>query len=195
MADTSPCRCAWAGSDPLNVAYHDQEWGRPEHDDRKLFEMLLLEGAQAGLSWITVLKKRENYRKAFSNFNPHRIAKYQQDKIEELLNNPGIIRNRLKVNAFITNARCFLEVKKEFETFDNYIWQFVNHKPIINKFKSLKELPAFTEESDKMSKDLKKRGFKFVGSTICYAFMQACGMVNDHVVGCFLHYQLQNKND
>jgi DNA-3-methyladenine glycosylase I len=188
-------RCNWCGDDPLYIKYHDEEWGRPEHDDKKLFELLLLEGAQAGLSWITVLRKRENYRKAFSNFNPHRIAKYEQDKKDELLNNPGIIRNKLKVNAFIINAQCFLEVKKEFGTFDNYIWQFVDHKPIINKYKSLKELPAFTEESDKMSKDLKKRGFKFVGSTICYAFMQACGMVNDHVTGCFMYSKVQQNND
>ncbi len=186
-------RCEWCGKDPLYIKYHDEEWGRPEHDDRKLFEMLLLEGAQAGLSWITVLKKRENYRKAFSNFNAGRIAKYDERKVEELLNNPGIIRNKLKVNAFIINAQKFLEVKKEFGTFDKYIWQFVNHRPIINKFKSLKELPAFTDESDKMSKDLKKRGFKFVGSTICYAYMQACGMVNDHVTGCFLYENLSEN--
>ncbi len=186
-------RCEWCGNDPLYIKYHDEEWGRPEHDDRKLFEMLLLEGAQAGLSWITVLKKRENYRKAFSNFNAGRIAKYDERKVEELLNNPGIIRNKLKVNAFIINAQKFLEVKKEFGTFDKYIWQFVNHRPIINKFKSLKELPAFTDESDKMSKDLKKRGFKFVGSTICYAYMQACGMVNDHVTGCFLYENLSEN--
>jgi DNA-3-methyladenine glycosylase I len=186
-------RCEWCGNDPLYIKYHDEEWGRPEHDDRKLFEMLLLEGAQAGLSWITVLRKRENYRKAFSNFNPGRIAEYDEKKVYELLNNPGIIRNKLKVNAFIINSRKFLEVKKEFGTFDKYIWRFVNHKPIVNKYKSLEELPAFTEESDNMSKDLKKRGFKFVGSTICYAYMQACGMVNDHVTGCFLHEKVQKN--
>ena len=186
-------RCEWCGDDPLYIKYHDEEWGKPEHDDRKLFEMLLLEGAQAGLSWITVLRKRENYRKAFSNFNPHRIAKYDERKVIELLNNPGIIRNKLKVNAFIINSQKFLDVKKEFGTFDKYIWQFVNHKPIINKYNNLKELPAFTDESDKMSKDLKKRGFKFIGSTICYAYMQACGMVNDHVTGCFLYEKLQRN--
>lgn len=186
-------RCEWCGADPLYTKYHDEDWGMPEHDDRKLFEMLLLEGAQAGLSWITVLKKRENYRKVFSNFNPNRIARYDEKKVNELLNNPGIIRNRLKVNAFINNAQCFLKVKKEFETFDNYIWQFVSHKPIVNKYKALKELPAFTEESDKMSKDLKKRGFKFVGSTICYAYMQACGMVNDHIVKCYRYKQVIGK--
>lgn len=186
-------RCEWCGADPLYTKYHDEDWGMPEHDDRKLFEMLLLEGAQAGLSWITVLKKRENYRKVFSNFNPNRIARYDEKKVNELLNNPGIIRNKLKVNAFINNAQCFLKVKKEFETFDNYIWQFVSHKPIVNKYKALKELPAFTEESDKMSKDLKKRGFKFVGSTICYAYMQACGMVNDHIVKCYRYKQVIGK--
>ena len=186
-------RCEWPGDDPLYTKYHDEEWGTPEHDDRKLFEMLLLEGAQAGLSWITVLRKRENYRKALSNFNPNRIAKYDGKKVKELLNNPGIIRNRLKINAAITNAQCFLKVKKEFGSFDNYIWQFVNHKPIINKYKALKELQAFTVESDIMSKDLKKRGFKFVGSTICYAYMQACGMVNDHVVNCYRYKQLKGK--
>lgn len=178
-------RCEWSGDDPLYIKYHDEEWGVPVHDDKKLFEMLILEGAQAGLSWITVLRKRENYRKAFSNFSPSRIAKYDDKKIEELLNNSGIIRNRLKINAAIMNARLFLEVKNEFGSFDKYIWQFVNHKPIVNKFKSLKDIPAKTNTSDAMSKDLKKRGFKFVGSTICYAFMQACGMVNDHVVDCY----------
>jgi len=186
-------RCEWCGDDPLYIKYHDEEWGMPEHDDRKLFEMLLLEGAQAGLSWITVLKKRENYRKAFSNFNPNRIAKYDSKKVKELLNNPGIIRNKLKVNAFINNAQCFLNVKKEFGMFDNYIWQFVNHEPVINKFKSLSEIPATTEASESMSKDLKKRGFKFVGSTICYAYMQACGMVNDHVVNCYRYKQVIGK--
>jgi len=183
-------RCEWCGDDPIYIKYHDEEWGTPEHNDKKLFEMLLLEGAQAGLSWITVLKKRVNYRKAFSNFNPNRIARYDEEKVKELLNNPGIIRNKLKVNAFIVNAQCFLNVKKEFGTFDNYIWQFVGHKPIVNKYKSLKELPAFTEESEKMSKDLKKRGFKFVGPTICYAYMQACGMVNDHIMSCYRYKQV-----
>jgi len=183
-------RCDWCGDDPLYVKYHDEEWGFPVHDDKKLFEMLILEGAQAGLSWSTVLKKRKNYKKAFSNFNPAKIAKYDQKKIDELLNNPGIIRNRLKVNAAVTNAIAFLEVKKEFGSFDKYIWQFVNHKPILNKWKELKEIPAITIESDLMSKDLKKRGFKFVGSTICYAYMQAVGMVNDHLANCFRYKEL-----
>jgi len=183
-------RCEWCGNNPLYVNYHDEEWGVPVHDDKKLFEMLILEGAQAGLSWSTVLKKRENYKKAFGNFNPIKIAKYDQKKIDELLNNPGIIRNRLKVNAAVTNAIAFLEVKKEFGSFDKYIWQFVNHKPSVNKWKELKEIPAKTIESELMSKDLKKRGFKFVGSTICYAFMQAVGMVNDHVTSCFRYKEL-----
>ena len=186
-------RCEWCGDDPLYIRYHDEEWGMPGHNDRKLFEMLLLEGAQAGLSWITVLRKRENYRKAFSNFNPNKIARYDEKRIKELLNNPGIIRNRLKINAAIINAQCFLKVKKEFGTFDDYIWQFVNHEPVINKFKSLSELPATSEASETMSKDLKNRGFKFIGPTICYAFMQACGMVNDHVVNCYRYKQVIGK--
>ena len=187
-------RCEWCGDDPLYIRYHDEEWGMPGHNDRKLFEMLLLEGAQAGLSWITVLRKRENYRKAFSNFNPNKIARYDEKRIKELLNNPGIIRNRLKINAAIINAQCFLKVKKEFGTFDDYIWQFVNHEPVINKFKSLSELPATSEASETMSKDLKNRGFKFIGPTICYAFMKACGMGNDHVVNCYRYKQVIGKN-
>ena len=183
-------RCTWCGSDPLYIKYHDEEWGVPVHDEQKLFEMLILEDAQAGLSWITVLKKRENYRKAFDNFDVIKISKYSQKKIEKLLENPGIIRNRLKINAAVTNAKEFLKVQKEFGSFDKYIWQFVDHKPIINKFNSMKDLPANTEISDLMSKDLKKRGFKFVGSTICYAFMQATGMVNDHIKDCFRYRQL-----
>jgi DNA-3-methyladenine glycosylase I len=178
-------RCAWTGEDPLYQKYHDEEWGVPVHDDRKLFEMLILEGAQAGLSWITILHKRENYRKAFSNFDAKKIVKYDQNKIDELLQNPGIIRNKLKINATVTNAKLFLEVQKEFGSFDKYIWQFVNYKQIKNHPKTLKEIPTTTKESDAMSKDLKKRGFKFIGSTICYAFMQAVGMVNEHVVDCF----------
>ena len=178
-------RCAWSGSDPLYQKYHDEEWGVPVQDDRKFFEMLILEGAQAGLSWITILRKRENYRRAFDNFDAKKIAKYDSKKIEQLLQNEGIIRNRLKIAAAIQNAKCFLEIQKEFGSFDKYIWQFVNGKPIINKRKSLKNIPAMTNESDAMSKDLKKRGFKFVGSTICYAFMQAVGMVNDHTTDCF----------
>lgn len=178
-------RCQWAGNDPLYQKYHDEEWGKPVHDDRKLFEMLILEGAQAGLSWITILRKRENYRKAFNNFDAKKIVKYDSPKVKQLLQNEGIIRNRLKINSTIQNAKLFLEVQKEFGSFDKYIWQFVNGKPIKNKWESIKEIPAKTKESDAMSKDLKKRGFKFVGSTICYAFMQAVGMVNDHSVDCF----------
>jgi len=178
-------RCEWCGDDPLYVAYHDEEWGVPVHDDRKLFEMLTLEGAQAGLSWSTILKKRENYRKAFVKFDAKKIAKYDKAKVAKLLADPGIVRNRLKIAATIQNARAFLEVQKEFGSFDRYIWQFVDGKPKKNKWKSLKEIPPKTAESDAMSKDLKKRGFSFVGSTICYAFMQAVGMVNDHVVTCF----------
>ncbi len=178
-------RCEWAGSDPLYLDYHDKEWGIPEHNDQKLFEMLILEGAQAGLSWITILRKRENYRKAFDNFDPKKIAAYNKTKIQELLNNEGIVRNKLKVNAAVQNAGGFLEIQKEFSDFDTYIWQFIGGKPRTNSFKQLKDLPAKTSESETMSKDLLKRGFKFVGPTICYAFMQAVGMVNDHVVGCF----------
>ena len=180
-------RCEWCGKIPIYVKYHDEEWGVPVHDDNKLFEMLILEGAQAGLSWLTVLKKRENYRKAFDNFNPEIIADYNQEKIDELLNNKGIIRNRLKITSAIKNAKVFLSIQKEFGSFDKYIWSFVNGKPIINKFKTLKEIPVRTEISDLLSKDLKKRGCNFVGSTICYAFMQAVGMVNDHTTNCFCH--------
>jgi len=180
-------RCGWCGNDPIYIKYHDEEWGRAEHDDRKLFEMLILEGAQAGLSWITVLRKRENYRKAFNNFDAKKIIKYDSAKVKLLLENEGIIRNRLKIAATILNAKCFLEVQKEFGSFDKYIWSFVDGKPIKNNWKSLKELPSKTIESDAMSKVLKKRGFKFVGSTICYAYMQAVGMVNDHTIDCYLH--------
>ncbi|HCV42505.1 MAG TPA: DNA-3-methyladenine glycosylase I [Bacteroidetes bacterium] len=178
-------RCAWSISDPLYIGYHDHEWGVPLHDDRKLFEMLILEGAQAGLSWITILKKRDNYRKAFDNFDARKIAKYDAKRVRELLKNEGIVRNRLKIAATISNAKAFLEVQKEFGSFDKYIWRFVGGKPLKNKRKSLKDIPAKTLESDAMSKELKKRGFRFVGSTICYAFMQATGMVNDHIVECF----------
>ncbi len=175
----------WAGQDSEMINYHDKEWGTPVHDDRLLFEFLILEGAQAGLSWSTILRKRENYRKAFNNFDTKKIAQYDEKMIEELLNNEGIIRNRLKINAVISNAKAFLTVQEEFGSFNKYIWKFVNHRPIINKFKDLSELPSKTEISEQMSKDLKKRGFKFVGPTICYAFMQAVGMVNDHVMDCF----------
>jgi DNA-3-methyladenine glycosylase I len=178
-------RCGWSTNDPLYTEYHDEEWGVPVHDDRKLFEMLILEGAQAGLSWITILRKRENYRKAFNNFDAKKIAKYDSKKVKQLLQNEGIVRNRLKIAAAIQNAKCFLSIQKEFGSFDKYIWQFVGGIPINNRRKSLKEIPPTTDESDIMSKDLKKRGFKFVGSTICYAFMQAVGMVNDHTADCF----------
>ncbi len=178
-------RCTWCLSDEIYIKYHDEEWGVPVHDDQQLFEMLLLEGAQAGLSWITVLKKRAHYRKVFDQFNAKKIARYTEAKRAKLLADPGIIRNKLKVNAFIVNAQLYLDTQKEFGSFDQYIWQFVNHKPIINKFKTLGDVPALTPESEAMSKDLKKRGFKFVGATICYAFMQACGMVNDHTTDCF----------
>lgn len=183
-------RCPWGNSDPLYTTYHDKEWGVPVHDDRKLYEMLCLEGAQAGLSWITILKKRENYRKAFDNFNTKKIVTYNAKKIRDLMMNEGIVRNRLKIEAFIQNAKMFHEVQMEFGSFDRYIWQFVDGASIINKRKSLNDVPPQTKESDAMSKDLKRRGFKFVGSTICYAFMQACGMVNDHLVECFRYKQL-----
>jgi len=186
-------RCQWAKNDPLMIEYHDKEWGTPVHDDRLLFEFLILESAQAGLSWITVLRKRENYRDAFDNFDPAKIARYDEKKIEELLNDEGIIRNRRKIMATIANANAVLEIQKEFGGFDKYIWQFVGEKPIQNKWKTIEEIPSFTEESEKMSKDLKKRGFKFVGPTICYAFMQAVGMVNDHVVDCFRRSQIKNS--
>lgn len=183
-------RCTWCGDDPLYVEYHDKEWGVPCHDDQKLSEMLILEGAQAGLSWITVLRKREHYRLAFDGFDTEKIASYDEKKIESLLQNPGIIRNRLKIRAAVTNAQAFLRVQKEFGTFDQYIWQFVGGKPIVNSFKTLSEIPAKTNVFDAMSKDLLKRGFKFVGSTICYAHMQATGMVNDHIMSCFRYDQV-----
>lgn len=187
-------RCGWSISDPLMIDYHDKEWGVPVHDDRKHFEMIVLDGAQAGLSWQTVLRKRESYREAFDNFDPKKVARYNEKKIRELLNNPGIIRNRLKVNSAVVNAKAFLEVTDEFGSFDKYIWQFVGHRTIHNEWKSLKELPAKTSVSDAMSKDLKKRGFNFVGSTICYAYMQAAGMVNDHTTECFRHKELRRTS-
>ena len=179
-----PVRCAWASGE-LSVRYHDEEWGVPVHDDRTLFEFLILEGAQAGLSWNTILNKRESYRQAFDGFDPKRVALYDRRKVERLLRDPGIVRNKLKIASTIANAQAFLRVQKESGSFDRYIWQFVGGKPRVNSPKSMKQVPARTPESDAMSKDLKKRGFNFVGSTICYAFMQAVGMVNDHVVGCF----------
>ncbi len=184
-------RCGWCGTDPLYVQYHDEEWGTPLHDDRALFEFLCLEGAQAGLSWITILKKRDNYRRAFDNFDAAKIARYDERKIETLLQDPGIVRNRLKVNGFVKNARAYLAIRDEFGTFDKYIWSFVGGKPKLNAWSHLKEIPAHTPESDAMSKDLKKRGMTFVGSTICYAYMQACGMVNDHEISCFRYKNLK----
>ena len=184
-------RCAWsAEAGVLYRKYHDREWGVPVHRDRKLFEFLILEGAQAGLSWSTILRKRSNYRKAYDNFNANKIARYDAARARRLLRNPGIVRNRLKVRASILNARAFLRVSKEFGSFNRYIWQFVGGKPVHNRRRRLKDIPARTKESDAMSKDLKKRGFKFVGSTICYAFMQAVGMVNDHTTDCFRYRQL-----
>jgi DNA-3-methyladenine glycosylase I len=180
-------RCPWPSNDPLMIAYHDNEWGVPLHDDRKLFEFMVLDCFQAGLSWRTVLHKRENFRKAFDNFDFRKIAKYDQKKIDSLLQDSGIIRNNAKINGTIQNARCFLEVQKEFGSFDHYIWQFTNGQPVINKWQNLNELPARSELSDQMSRELVKRGFKFVGSTICYAFIQAIGMVNDHLTTCFRH--------
>ena len=184
-------KCSWVGNNKLIIKYHDKEWGVPLHDDIKLFEFLILEGAQAGLTWQIILNKRENYRKAFDYFNAKKIGFYTKKDVRRLLENPGIVRNRLKIEAAIINAKKFLEIKKEYGTFDKYIWQFVSNKPIKNKFKSLKEIPATSKESDAMSKALKKIGFKFVGSTICYAFMQATGMVNDHSINCFRHNQIK----
>lgn len=178
-------RCPWPSDDKLMIKYHDKEWGVPLHNDKKLFEFLVLEGFQAGLSWRTILHKRENFRKAFDNFDFNKIAKYNRRKINSLLKNEGIIRNKLKIESAIVNAKAFIEVRKEFGTFDKYIWSFVKDKPIKNKFKTLKELPAKTELSDAISKDLTRRGFKFVGSTIVYAHMQATGMVNDHITSCY----------
>lgn len=177
-------RCPWSESNPLQTAYHDNEWGVPLHDDRRLFEFLILEGAQAGLSWDTILKKRENYRAAFDQFDAQKIARYNSKKIAALMNNPGIVRNRLKIESVLINAQKFLEVQAESGSFDTYIWQFTGGKPLLNKWRSSAQVPASTAQSDAMSKALKQRGFKFVGSTICYAYMQATGMVNDHLVTC-----------
>ncbi len=179
--------------DPLMIAYHDEEWGVPDYDDQRLFEKLLLDGAQAGLSWITILRKRDHYREAFDNFDPQKIARYDDNRIQVLLNNPGIVRNRLKVNAFINNARVFLDLKAELGSFSDYLWDFVDGIPLTNHFKSVSELPDQTPESTAMSKALKQRGFKFVGPTICYAFMQAVGMVNDHVTSCFRFHELTGR--
>jgi DNA-3-methyladenine glycosylase I len=184
MPERPKRRCAWATTD-LSIAYHDREWGVPRHDDRVLFEFLILEGAQAGLSWETILKKRDHYRKAFAGFDPSQVARFDARKVAALLADPGIVRNRLKIAATIQNAQAFLAVQKEFETFDAYLWAFVNHRPVQNHRRTLKGIPPKTALSDVLSKDLSKRGFKFVGSTICYAFMQAIGMVNDHTADCF----------
>ena len=178
-------RCPWAGIEPIYQQYHDKEWGVPSHDDRHLFEMLTLEGAQAGLSWITILKKREGYKKAFDDFDVHKVVKYNSRKVESLMNDSGIVRNRLKITSTVQNAKMFLKVQEEFGSFDKFLWAFVQGKPIINRWKTLKDFPAKTDLSDKLSKELLNRGFKFVGSTICYAYMQAVGLVNDHTVDCF----------
>jgi len=190
LATEPQTKCKWASHDPLVIEYHDREWGVPVHDDRLLFEFLILEGAQAGLSWTTILRKRESYRRAFDGFVPATIADYDDKKIEELLANEGIVRNRRKIQAAIENARAFLNVQKEFGSFDAYIWRFVGSRPIRNSWKSLTDLPAETKESRQMSLDLKKRGFSFVGPTICYAFMQAVGMVNDHTVDCYRYSEI-----
>ena len=191
MPAPPPKRCAWPGTDPLYNSYHDKEWGVPLHNDCKLFEFLILEGAQAGLSWITILRKRQNYRAAFDKFDFNKVATYRKPKIESLLKNDGIIRNRLKIESTVTNAKAFLAVRDEFRTFDRYLWEFVDGKPIQNRFQNMAELPASTPLSDKLSKDLKRRGFKFVGGTIAYAFMQAIGMVNDHTTDCYRYKEIK----
>jgi len=183
-------RCPWAGDTPIYVDYHDNEWGRPVHDDGKLFEMLILEGMQAGLTWLTVLKKREAFRKAFDGFDPKKVARYGDAKIQKLMANEGIIRNRLKVNGTVINAKLFLDIVEKHGSFDKFIWGYVDHKPIIGRWKKVEDVPATTPISDRISKDLKKMGFKFVGSTIIYAFMQATGMVNDHITGCFVYKEM-----
>ena len=183
-------RCSWATT-PAMIAYHDKEWGVPQHDDRILFEFLILEGAQAGLSWTTILKKRENYRRAFSGFDPVRIARYDDARMNRLLTDPGIVRNRAKIAAAVQNAKAFLRIQKEFGSFDAYVWQFVDGRPMQNAWRSMRSVPAQTAESEKMSKDLLKRGFRFVGPTICYAFMQAVGLVNDHMVDCYRYRSIQ----
>jgi DNA-3-methyladenine glycosylase I len=189
--ETALIRCAWSGEDPLYTAYHDKEWGAPVHDDHQLFEMLILEGAQAGLSWLTILRKRENYRQAFDQFDPQKVAAYDAAKVAALLANPGIVRNRLKVAAAVQNAQAFLAVQVEFGSFDRYVWRFVDGRPRQNSWQHLADVPAQTAESEALSRDLRQRGFKFVGPTIIYAFMQAVGMVNDHTVDCFRYHQLR----
>lgn len=184
---TNPNRCKWVNKEPLYIAYHDHEWGKPVYDDRHLFEMLCLEGAQAGLSWWTILQKRENYRKAFDNFEAEKIVQYSEEKIQSLIENAGIVRNKLKIRSVVTNANAFLRIREEYGSFSNYIWNFVDHTPIVNRWESVTDVPVTTEISDRMSKQLKKDGFKFVGGTICYSYMQAVGMVNDHTLDCFCH--------
>jgi DNA-3-methyladenine glycosylase I len=186
-------RCSWATSDPMYIAYHDTEWGVPVHDDRKLFEGLVLGGAQAGLSWSTILKKRDNYRRAFDRFDPRRVARYGPERIGRLLADPGLIRNRLKIEAAVSNAGMFLQVQKEFGTFDAYLWRFVGGRPKLNRRRRLSDIPVHTPEAEALSGDLKRRGFKFVGPTICYAFMQAVGMVNDHLVDCFRYTEIVSE--
>ncbi len=183
-------RCSWVTNDPIYTRYHDEEWGVPVHDDKKLFEFIILEGAQAGLSWLTILKKRAGYEKAFADFDVEKVARFTPEKINLILSDPGIIRNKLKVNAAVTNARAFIKIQEEFGSFDTYAWRFVDNKPKINHFKTPEQVPATTKQSDAFSKDLKQRGFKFVGSTIIYAHMQAVGMVNDHLVSCFRHKEV-----
>ncbi len=189
--DMDQQRCQWVGSHPLEIVYHDTEWGVPVHDDRRLFELLILEGAQAGLNWLTVLKKRESYREAFAGFDPAEVARFDEARVATLLRNPGIVRNRLKVRSAIRNARAFLKVQQDYGTFDAYVWPFVEGVPKTNRWRSLTEIPAQTPESERMSKDLKKRRFNFVGPTICYAFMQAVGLVNDHTVDCYRYHEVQ----
>ncbi len=189
--DADKRRCEWVGSHPLEIVYHDTDWGVPVHDDRRLFEMLILEGAQAGLNWLTVLKKRESYREAFAGFDPAEVARFDEARVEALLGNPGIVRNRLKVRSAIQNARAFLKIQEDYGTFDAYVWRFVEGVPKVNRWRSMAEIPAQTPESERMSKDLKKRGFNFVGPTICYAFMQAVGLVNDHTVDCYRYHEVQ----
>lgn len=195
MMDEIQVRCPWAADDPLYIAYHDREWGVPLHDDRALFEFLVLEGAQAGLSWLTILRKRENYRRAFDGFDPAAVARFDEARVAALLDDPGIIRNRLKINAAVGNARAFLKVQDEFGSFAAYMWAFVGGRPIVNRWESLRQVPAQTTESRALSQDLKRRGFSFVGPTIMYAHMQAVGMVNDHLVGCFRHAAVVSLSD
>ncbi|MCR4431313.1 MAG: DNA-3-methyladenine glycosylase I [Tepidanaerobacteraceae bacterium] len=187
-------RCPWCGNDELYVKYHDEEWGVPVHDDRKHFEFLVLESAQAGLSWITILKRRENYRKAYAGFDPSIVANYDERKMQQLMNDEGIIKNYRKIESSVNNAKRFLEIQKEFGSFDRYIWRFVGNKPVINFWEDISEIPAKTELSDEISRDLKKRGFKFIGSTIVYSHMQAAGLVNDHLISCFRHAQLTKRH-